>query len=298
MSDNKSSKEGQKKPPQSIFGGIISRAKKLFWGKNNEDGIKETLEDILEQHDKRKTPIDADELHLINNILHAGQKTVKDVMVTRSEISAVDVNMALGDAVKIMVVQPHSRYPVYNDTLDNVIGMVHIKDVLSALVQGHKPNLNDLMQPVMMVVPSMPMMDLLLKMRLEHKHLAMVVDEFGGIDGIITIEDVVEEIVGEIEDEYDLIQADMFVPNTAGGAMIDARYELALLQEQIELSLSEEEQEEDIDTIGGLIIHVLGRVPARGEVVHHKASGIDFEITDSDPRRINKIFIRNISSKL
>ena len=291
MNDSESSKASSLKTSN-----IMSFLKKLI-GKNTEDGIKETLEDILEQHDDRQTPLDADERHLINNILHAGEKTVKDVMVVRSEISAVDVNMALRDAVELMVERPHSRYPVYNDTLDNVIGMVHIKDVLSALVRGQKPDLNDLMRSVMFVVPSMPMMDLLLKMRIERKHLAMVVDEFGGTDGIITIEDVVEEIVGEIEDEYDISQADMFVLDENGGAFVDARFELNLLQEQVNFALSEEEQDEDIDTIGGLIINILGRVPNRGEVVVHTHSGLEFEIKDSDPRRINKIYMRNIVSK-
>ena len=270
--------------------------KKLL-GRNAEDGIKETLEDILEQHDDRLTPIDADERHLINNILHAGQKTVKDVMIVRSEISAVNVNMTLRDAVELMVERPHSRYPVYNDNLDNVIGMVHIKDVLSALVREQKSGLNDLMRPVMIVVPSMPMMDLMLKMRIEKKHLAMVVDEFGGTDGIITIEDVVEEIIGEIEDEYDISQSDMFVPDDNSGATIDARYELDLLKYKIEFSLSEEERKEDIDTIGGLIVHILGRVPTRGEVVLHEHTGLELEIKDSDPRRVNQIYIRNINAK-
>ena len=270
--------------------------KKLL-GRNAEDGIKETLEDILEQHDDRLTPIDADERHLINNILHAGQKTVKDVMIVRSEISAVNVNMTLRDAVELMVERPHSRYPVYNDNLDNVIGMVHIKDVLSALVREQKSGLNDLMRPVMIVVPSMPMMDLMLKMRIEKKHLAMVIDEFGGTDGIITIEDVVEEIIGEIEDEYDISQSDMFVPDDNSGATIDARYELDLLKDKIEFSLSEEERKEDIDTIGGLIVHILGRVPTRGEVVLHEHTGLELEIKDSDPRRVNQIYIRNINAK-
>ena len=270
---------------------------KKILGRNTEDGIKETLEDILEQHDDRLTPIDADERHLINNILHAGQKTVKDVMIVRSEISAVNVNMALRDAVELMVERPHSRYPVYNDNLDNVIGMVHIKDVLSALVREQNYGLNDLMRPIMVVVPSMPMMDLMLKMRIEKKHLAMVIDEFGGTDGIITIEDVVEEIIGEIEDEYDVSQSDMFVPDDNSGATIDARYELDLLKDKIEFSLSEEERKEDIDTIGGLIVHILGRVPTRGEVVLHVHTGLELEIKDSDPRRVNQIYIRNINVK-
>ena len=275
----------------------LNLCKKLL-GRNTEDGIKETLEDILEQHDDRLAPIDADERHLINNILHAGQKTVKDVMIARSEISAVNVNMTLRDAVELMVERPHSRYPVYNDNLDNVIGMVHIKDVLSALVREQKSSLNDLIRPVMIVVPSMPMMDLMLKMRIEKKHLAMVIDEFGGTDGIITIEDFVEEIIGEIEDEYDICQSDMFAPDDNGGATIDAKYQLDLLKDKIEFSLSEEEQKEDIDTIGGLIVHILGRVPTRGEVVLHEHTRLELEIKDSDPRRVNQIYIRNINAKL
>ena len=188
----------------------------------------------------------------------------------------------------------HSRYPVYSGSLDNIIGFITVKDIFSAMVVKENIVLQDYLRDVLLVVPSMPVMDLLLKMRMERNHMAMVVDEFGGIDGIVTIEDVIEEIVGEIEDEHDTMELEMSYMDSNGGATVDARYNLVEFCEKLGDILSPKEKMEDIETIGGLVIYTLGRVPSRGEVVIHTHSGLEFEIIDADPRKINLIYIRNI----
>ncbi len=258
--------------------------------KNKSSGIKENLEYLLEQHENRKTPLQEDERRLISNILIIGNKIVNDIMVPRSLINAIDVNMPLQKAVEKMTKNPHSRYPVYNSSLDNVVGMIHIKDVLSSIVNGIKPDLNDLMRNIIFVVPSMNIIDLMLKMQIEKLHIAIVVDEFGGVDGLVTIEDVVEEIVGNIDDEHD-IKPILYQETDDGKIIIDARLELEELEEKLGKILSAEERQEDIDTVGGLLVYILGRVASKGEVVLHENSGIKFVVLKSDPRRIKTIEI-------
>ena len=280
--------------PQKKISRLLSYIKSLV---NKDDaGIKETLENLLEEHEDREIPLQADERRLISNILKIGQKTVDDIMVPRSLINAIDVNMPLQKAVEKMTEKPHSRYPVYNNSLDNVVGMVHIKDVLSHIVKGMKPDLNDIMRNIIFVVPSMTVIDLMLKMQVEKLHIAVVVDEFGGVDGLVTIEDVVEEIVGNIDDEHD-VERILFQPTEDGGAVIDARLELEELESKIGKILSDEERNEDIDTIGGLLVYILGRVAETGEVVTHENSGIKFVVTKSDPRRIKTIEIKKLPNK-
>ena len=186
--------------------------------------------------------------------------------------------------------QAHSRIPVYRGTLDDIEGMVHIKDVLACLNLVQPLQLKDIVRRVLFVAPSMPILELLLQMRVTRVHMALVVDEFGGIDGLVTIEDLVEEIVGEIEDEHDEDGTPLIAERSDGSFDADSRVPLDEFEERVGQILTEEERSEDIDTLGGLVFFLAGRVPVRGEVIRHD-SGIEFEILDADPRRIRRMRI-------
>jgi CBS domain containing-hemolysin-like protein len=192
--------------------------------------------------------------------------------------------------VRLIQAEAHSRYPIYRESLDDVIGMIHIKDVLAYWGTSKKFNLRDILRRVVFVAPTLPVLDMLLDMRRSRTHMALVVDEFGGTDGLLTIEDLVEEIVGEIEDEHDVAQTPTVARRVDGTIDVNGRTPIELLEEEIGKVLSEDERRE-IDTVGGLIFSLLGRIPERGEVVRHP-SGVEFEILDVDPRRIRRLRVR------
>lgn len=275
-------------------GGLRGLLRSLL-GRNGDSNLRETFEELIEEHDDRETPIDADERTLIHNILNIGELTAYDVMIPRSDIAAIDEAMSLEALVRDIVLKPHSRYPVYRETLDDVIGMVHIKDVLAATTEPEDSfSLSSIMRNVLFVAPSMRVLDLLLQMQQSRLHMALVVDEYGGIDGLVTIEDLVEEIVGEIEDEHDIDEGPRIEARTDGVWSADARLPIEELEERFGEVLSEDERDEDIDTLGGLVFTVAGRVPARGELIRHPSSGIEFEVTEADPRRIKRLRLRNV----
>src|SRR5262249_45774126 len=217
-------------------------------------------------------------------------KTVADVMVPRVDISAIAADTPLEEVVRLIQAEAHSRYPIYRESLDDVIGMIHIKDVLAYWGTNKKFNLRDILRRVVFVAPTLPVLDMLLDMRRSRTHMALVVDEFGGTDGLLTIEDLVEEIVGEIEDEHDVAQTPTVARRVDGTIDVNGRTPVELLEQEIGNVLSEDERRE-IDTVGGLIFSLLGRIPERGEVVRHP-SGVEFEVLDVDPRRIRRLRVR------
>ena len=216
-------------------------------------------------------------------------------MVPRVDIVAVDIDISLSELVRIMSEEAHSRIPVYRGTLDDIAGMVHIKDVLACWTREQKVTLNEIVRSVLFVAPSMPILELLLQMRVSRVHLALVVDEFGGIDGMVTIEDLVEEIVGEIEDEHDDDDTPRIMQHGDGTLVADARVPIKDFEDRVGEILTEQEREEDIDTLGGLVFFLAGRVPVRGEVVRH-GSGVEFEVLDADPRRIRRLRVCQLPS--
>ncbi len=262
-------------------------------GRNGESQLRDSFEELLEQHDDRATPIDSDERTLIDNILNVGEETAYDVMVPRADIVSVPIDTSLNELVSIMTRQPHSRYPVHLDSLDDVQGMVHIKDVLAATTEPKENfSIRKVMRKVLFVAPSMRVLDLLLQMRMNRLHMALVVDEYGGIDGLVTIEDLVEEIVGEIEDEHDIDRGPKIEHKPDGTWIADARLDIEDLEKRLGPILTDDEREEDIDTVGGLVFTLAGRVPIRGELIPHEESGLEFEVLDADPRRIKRVRLR------
>ena len=223
--------------------------------------------------------------------------TVGDVMTPRADITAVELSSSLESLVAAFADSEHSRLPVYKDTLDDPVGVAHLKDVFRILAdtQGggrvEGPVLPRLKRPTLYVPPSMRAADLLVRMQASRIHMAMVIDEFGGVDGLVTLEDVIESVVGEIDDEHDEAAVTQIVARPGGVFEADGRAPLEVLEAAIGQPLSDPELEGDVETAAGLVTALAGRVPQRGEVIAHPG-GLEFEITDADPRRVKRLRIR------
>lgn len=265
------------------------------WLRAPAPSLRESLEDVIEEHRDDTTALTPEEQVMLMNIVTLRESSIADVMVPRADIIAVSIGASFGEMVQTFKEAAHSRLPVYRDTLDDIIGMVHIKDVLAVLADAEKaatpPAILDIKRPVLFVPPSMPVVDLLLKMRLSRIHMAIVVDEYGGADGLASIEDLIEEIVGEIEDEHDPQETTQIIVGANGVLDVDARTPIEDLEARLSIDLLPEERDEDIDTVGGLVFSLAGRVPARGEVIRHP-DGPEFEILDADSRRLKRLRVR------
>jgi CBS domain containing-hemolysin-like protein len=292
-------------------GGLAAEAKPLgrLWhrlrgflgARNGDHSLRETIEEIIEEiseeEEESTGPIGADERVMLANILKLRHLTAYDVMVPRADIVAVDSDTGLDELIEVTHRFGHSRVPVYRESLDDVAGLVHIKDLLPYAKGRKNFNLAGITRTVLFVAPSMRILDLLLEMRLKRVHMALVVDEFGGVDGLTTIEDLVEEIVGEIEDEHDVAELPKLVDRPDGSLIADARTTVEEFEERVGPFLSKEERDEDIDTLGGLVFYLADAIPGRGELILHPSSGITFEVMEADPRRIKRLRVRNLSSQ-
>jgi CBS domain containing-hemolysin-like protein len=261
-----------------------------FRRRNGDGPAKDPLEELIEEREEAEIPLGDDERLLLANILALRDRAAEDVMVPRADIVAIDSNASLDEVVELMTRTGHSRIPVYRETLDDAVGMIHIKDILAWRGQAELFRPAKVLRQVLFIAPSMEVLELLLEMRVKRCHMALVVDEFGGVDGLVTIEDVVEEIVGEIEDEHSRDSEPSVVAHPDGVLDMDARATVETLAEHFQGALSEEEQE-DIDTVGGLVVSIAGRVPIRGELIAHP-SGLEFEVLDADPRRLKRLRVR------
>ena len=282
-------------PTSSSLGGLFRSWLRGALGTKSDANWRETIEELIEEGDDAPdTEIAAHERKLIANVLRLRELTAVDIMVPRADIVAVDIETPMEELREILGKRAHSRIPVYRESLDDVVGLVHIKDVVTALGCESVPHLREIAREVSIVAPSMPLLDLLLEMRQSRQHMALVVDEFGGIDGLITIEDVVEEIVGEIQDEHDVDVPPHLETKPDGSWIADARLPVEDF-EAVAGAILEEEEREDIDTLGGLVFTIAGRVPVRGELLTH-AAGFEFEVIDSDPRRIKRLRVRRCAA--
>jgi CBS domain containing-hemolysin-like protein len=280
-------------PSQSSLQQQVRGWLRAVFGGRGEGGPRDSIDDMV---DDRTTEAGAamsdEERTLLVNILKLRRRSAADLMVPRADIFSIDIDTPIEEAARRMADEAHSRVPVYRETLDDVVGMVHVKDVLSSLTHGNRRQLSDLVREVLIVAPGVPVLALLLQMRQTRHHMAMVVDEFGGIDGLVTIEDLLEEIVGEIEDEFDEDDEPRLIARPDGTYLADARLPVERFEMAVGAVLTEDERYEH-DTLGGLAFSLAGRVPARGEVLRH-GSGMEFEIVDADPRRIRRLRIRNV----
>jgi CBS domain containing-hemolysin-like protein len=267
----------------------MSGLRDLFRG--GQGGRRETLPPLVEDPNSPPASEQSHERTLIANILEIRDQPVSDLMVPRADIIAVEADIERDALLRLLATRPHSRLPVYRDTLDDVIGIIHIKDVLAAIADGSNFEVHEIVRPVSIVAPSMRVLDLLLEMRKTHQHMALVVDEFGGIDGLITIEDLIEGIVGDITDEHEREASPELVERPDGSLFADARVPIETFEARVGQVLEQDERDE-VDTLGGLVFALAGRVPSRGELLTHP-SGLEFEILDADPRRIKRIRVRN-----
>jgi CBS domain containing-hemolysin-like protein len=249
----------------------------------------------------------AAERAMLQKTLAFKQLRVEDVMVRRAEIVAIEESANLGELLAVLAEGGHSRIPVYRDTLDEPLGMVHVKDLMGwVITQGRsgvgETNMNlgaadlsktiaeaGIVRELIFAPPSMSALDLLVRMQNRHIHLALIIDEHGGTDGLVSIEDLLEEVVGNIEDEHDAEDAPLFA-NDGNGLIADARAEIADVEARIGKILTTDD-DEDVGTLGGLVFTMLGRVPMRGEIVRHPA-GLEFEVLEADRRRVKKLKLR------
>ena len=258
--------------------------------------IRESLEEVIEESDRESPALSAQERVMLGNLLTFGELKVRDVMVPRAQIVAVDENIGLSDLLKLFREAQHSRLPVYRETLDDPTGLIHVKDVMGLLqpeADGAyclSPNarITSLRRPILFVPPSMRALDLLLKMQATHTHLSLVIDEYGGTDGLVSIEDIIEEIVGDIADEHD--EETPTLKLDGNSYVVDARMDLDDFRNQTghDLMVEDGDEARDIDSLGGLVTSLLGRVPQRGEIVPHP-DGTEFQVTEADPRRVKKL---------
>ena len=262
----------------------------LLFGENSEETLRDQIEEAIDEAEDepiKRGDLSTVERQMLRNLLHFGDRTVGEIAVTRGDIVSVSSTVSFDGLIAAFAEAEHSRLPVTGEDLDEVIGMIHIKDVFKAQVDPARPRtIEGLLRTPLFVPESMGVLDLLARMRTERVHLAIVVDEFGGTEGLVTIEDVVEEIVGEIEDEHDEQAAGLLTMLEEGLWEADARIELEELAKAVDARLATADDE--VDTLGGLVFLLTGHIPAKGESVLH-SSGWRLEAIDSDPRKIVRV---------
>ncbi|MGB0922560.1 MAG: transporter associated domain-containing protein [Alphaproteobacteria bacterium] len=278
-------------------------------GDSSAATLKESFEDVLDENEALSEALSPVERSMLTNIVSIRDARVDDAMVPRADIVSVPHDTSLADLIGTFHKVAHSRLPIYRDTPDDIIGMVHIKDVIGlwenalnaetesarsqAMVAISGFAVTSVLREVLYIPPSLPVLDLLLQMQANRVHMAMVIDEFGGTDGLVTIEDLIEEIVGDITDEHE-DPGPSIAPMADGSWIVDARLEVEALEEELGLSLIDDD--DDVDTVGGLVVGLIGRLPVRGEIVRHR-SGVAFEVREADPRRVRRLSVRRIKAK-
>lgn len=282
------------KKSHSLLHTISNWVKSGLGIKASEGNLKETLEEIIEEHEEKEVYLGPEAKVMMNNILSFGELQVRDVMTPRTQIIALECSITLPELLKTMDENGHTRMPVYRKTLDDVIGFIHVKDVFKFLGEDKKEfNISEIMRDIIVIPPSMRVVDLLLKMRKSGQHLALIVDEYGGTDGLVTLEDLFEEIVGDIQDEHDdeEDERDGLIKIADNIFEANARIEIEDLEEKLGINIYDDAREDqNFDTLGGLIFTVMGRLPNSGEKMNYDER-FTFEIIDADQRKINKVRI-------
>jgi CBS domain containing-hemolysin-like protein len=276
---------------------LLKRLMQILRGEDpSSAAIRESLEEVIEESERKEPALSQQERVMLANLLSFGELKVSDVMVPRAQIVAADEDTPLAELMSLFREAKHSRLPVYRENLDDPTGLVHVKDVLGLLepdiTKGYRlteAKIANIKRPILFVPPSMRALDLLLKMQTSHTHLALVIDEYGGTDGLVSIEDIIEEIVGDIADEHD--EEAPALKRDADGIVADARIDLEDFRNETGIDLATAEAGEDVDSLGGLVASLVGRVPQRGEIIAHP-SGHEFEVLEADPRRIKRLRVR------
>ncbi len=268
---------------------------KKFFSPNRKVNYKEVIDDLIDQQDISDKKIDDKTKKIFSNVIDIHNKCVEDIMVPRANIVAISDSSSLKNLSSLMSGSKHSRIPIFEDNLDKIVGMVHIRDLFNLLKDSknlkiEKKLTKTILRKILFTSPSMKILDLLLKMRSEKIHMAIVVDEYGGTYGLVTIEDLVEEIVGEIEDEHDMVQREYFKKISKHAFELSARMLIEDFEKKVGKIVNIKEKNK-VDTIGGLVFVLAERVPGRGEVINHP-SGIEFSVVEVDARRIKKLLVQ------
>ena len=273
----------------------------LITGQDHEPSLRESLEEAIDEHDEdgaARDDLSPVERAMLKNMLHFGEREAGDIGVPRSDMVVFDVADGFPALVALFKEAGHSRVPVFRGDRDHIIGMAHIKDIYAHIAETFDDKVSSkrfaelpvepLLRPVLFVPASMRIIDLLARMRAGRTHMAMIVDEYGGTDGLVTIEDLVEEIVGDIEDEHDEDEAALLQAINDKLWEADARLPLEDLEEQLGLSFADEDIGDEVDTLGGMVFMLAGRVPAVGDIIEHP-SGWRFEVIEGDPRMVKRL---------
>ncbi len=265
--------------------------------KNNQEELRKKIEGLIEDavpdEESENLKLGHSEISLVSNVLHLRDLTVGDIMIPRAEIVSAETSTTLKEFIEIFSKSGFSQIPVYSKTLDNVVGVVRIRDFLPYALDPSSFSLTSILKDVAFIVSSMQLLELLFEMKASGKHMALVVDEFGGVDGLVTLEDVISEIVGEIQ-QNQIIPS--FVHRYDGSFLVDAKVLLSECSQKLGIDLikpfiEDGEKTPDVDTVGGLVAYMLGRLPSKGETIHHP-SNIDIEIAEADPRKIKRVIMR------
>jgi magnesium and cobalt transporter len=282
---------------------FFSRILHVLGRRGTEQTLRQSIAELVEeagtgpQAPGEELPeLDRQERALIANILRLRGTIANDVMIPRADIVALRADLTLDETLQRLREEQHSRLPIYRDQLDDILGMVHIKDVFAYIGRPEEFSLEKMLRRPLMVAPQAPVLDLLVQMRQARVHLALVIDEYGGVDGLITIEDLVETIVGDIADEHD-DEVPLLTEWPDGTLDIAARLSIEDFEDKMGPVLTPEERASSIDTVGGLIFTLAGRVPAQNEIITHPSSGAEFQVLDADPRHILKVRVRRPATK-
>ena len=274
---------------------IIKNLKKKYFRNGKKENFKEAIEDLIEEQEIVDDKLDDGTKKIFSNVIDIRNKCIEDIMVPRADIVAIPETVSFDELMNTMSKSKHSRIPTFSDNLDKITGMVHIRDFLSSIKdierkEIKKKNVKEISRKILFSSPSMKILDLLLKMRSEKIHMAVVVDEFGGTDGLVTIEDLVEEIVGEIEDEHDMVQRLFFKKLTRNSFEVSARMLIEDFEKKIKKKFVTKDAEK-IDTLGGLVFSISERVPERGEVIEYFDNNVEFKVIEADTRKIKKLIV-------
>ncbi len=312
-SSNSRSLENSNIGVDDVRPGLLSRILNVF-GLRSAPSIREDIADALAESDVG-AELSQHEREMLKNVLGLRAKRVNDVMVPRADIVAVPLEISLGDLLRVFRTASHSRLPVYNDTLDDPRGMIHLRDFVDFISERAEQDAGarrrklsvekldlarldlsmplsaaKILRPVLFAPPSMQALDLLVKMQSTRTHMALVIDEYGGTDGLVSIEDLVEIVVGEIEDEHDLEENATIVKGSDGSMIVDGRASLSEVSEALGVDFTRDDEVEEIETIGGFVGFLAGRVPIRGEIITG-FENLEFEVLDADPRRVKRLRI-------
>jgi magnesium and cobalt transporter len=277
--------------PESPF---MSWLRGMIKGYKTDNSLRTALDDYIQATPAEGTAdITHHERLMLSNVLKMRDMRVVDVMIPRADIVAVSIDISREEFFTLLGERQFSRYPVFRQTLDDVVGTIHIKDIMSYMAQDKPFVIRDLIREVPVVAPSLPIADLIIEMRENKKHMVMVVDEYGGIDGIVTIGDVIETIFGELADEHEQPEDALIERQPDGTIIIDARMMLSDFEVRFNAEFTPEEKEQN-DTIAGLVTMLSGHVPARGEIIRHGTTRMKFEVIDADPRRVYRVRVKNL----